>query len=134
MSALLTVGSVFAFIAAVIHLFIFFLESIAWSKPSTWKRFGITSQAEADTLRPMAFNQGFYNVFLAIGAGVGLIMIGSNTMRTGGIAIEIFALGSMLLASVVLVVSNPRLLRAAALQGAAPLLGIVFLGIALSSS
>jgi putative membrane protein len=133
MSALLTVGSVFAFIAAVIHLFIFFLESIAWSKPSTWKRFGITSQSEADTLRPMAFNQGLYNVFLAIGAGVGLIMIGSNTMRTGGIAIEIFALGSMLLASVVLVVSNPRLLRAAALQGAAPLLGIVFLGIALSS-
>ena len=37
----------------------------------------------------------------------------------------------MLLASIVLVSSNPRLLRAAMFQGLAPLLGIVFLVLAL---
>jgi putative membrane protein len=42
-----------------------------------------------------------------------------------------FALGSMVLAAVVLVTSNPKLLRAAFIQGAAPLLGLAFLTLSL---
>lgn len=129
--ALVIVGSVFVFLAAVIHLFIFFLESVVWSKPSTWKRFGLKTQAEADIVRPMAFNQGFYNVFLAIGAGTGLVMLGSQNWVQGGLAISIFACVSMVLAAVVLVLSSPKLWRAALVQGVAPLLGITFLLVAL---
>lgn len=122
-------GSAFVFIAALIHVLIFFLESVLWSKPSTWKRFGLKTQAEADTVKPMAFNQGFYNLFLAIGVGIGLIMIGGNI--AGGVPIALFAAGSMVAASLVLLISSPKLARAAIIQGAAPLLGIIFLVLAL---
>jgi putative membrane protein len=127
MDILVIVGSVFVFLAAVIHIVIFFMESILWSKPAVWKRFGLKTQQEADIVRPMAFNQGFYNVFLAIGAGVGLVMLGSAQWSQGGIAIAIFACASMVLAALVLITSSPKLARAAALQGVAPLVGIVFL-------
>jgi putative membrane protein len=125
------VGSVFVFLAAVIHLFIFALESVLWSRPSTWKLFGVRDERDAEVLRPMAYNQGFYNVFLAIGAGLGLVLLGTGFSREGGIAIAMFALGSMVLASVVLVTSNPKLVRAALIQGAAPLLGLLFLTLSL---
>jgi putative membrane protein len=127
----LVLGVIFAAVAALIHLAIFVLESVIWSRPSTWKRFGVRSQEDAEVLRPMAYNQGFYNVFLALGAGVGILMIGSESVRQGGIALTIFSLLSMVLASIVLVSSNPRLARAAMFQGLAPLLGIVFLVLAL---
>lgn len=127
MDIFVIIGSAFVFLAAVIHLVIFFMESILWSKPSVWKRFGLKTQQEADIVKPMAFNQGFYNVFLAIGAGIGLVMLGSASWAQGGIAIAIFACASMVLAALVLITSSPKLARAAALQGVAPLVGIVFL-------
>lgn len=128
---MLIAGSVFVFIAALIHLFIFFLESIAWSKPSTWKRFGLKTQAEADIVKPMAFNQGFYNVFLAVGAGLGLVLLGTG-LTQAGLALAIFACASMVAAALVLITSSPKLWRAGLIQGAAPLLGIVLLGVALA--
>ena len=67
------------------------------------------SQEDADVLRPMAYNQGFYNIFLALGVVVGILMIGSEAVRQGGIALTIFSLLSMLLASIVLVVVEPAL-------------------------
>lgn len=126
-TALIVIGSIFALLAAVIHVGIFFLESVLWSRPATWKRFGVRSQDDAETLRPMAYNQGFYNVFLALGAGAGVVMLASSNVPQAGLALTIFALLSMLLAALVLITSNPRLARAAALQGTAPLLGILFL-------
>lgn len=129
-TALVVTGSVFVVIAAAIHLLIFFAESVLWSKPTTWKRFGLKTQQDADTVKPMAFNQGFYNLFLAIGAGVGLIMLGSNACAQGGLVLSIFTTASMVLAAVVLMVSSPRLWRAALIQGVAPLLGIIFLALA----
>jgi putative membrane protein len=127
----LVLGSIFTAIAALIHLAIFVLESVLWSRPAVWKRFGVRSQDDADVMRPMAYNQGFYNVFLALGAAIGIVMIGSEGVQEAGIALAIFSLLSMLLASIVLVASNPRLLRAALIQGLAPLLGVVFLVLAL---
>lgn len=121
------IGSVFVFLAALIHLCIFALESVLWSRPATWRQFGVRDQRDAEVLRPMAYNQGFYNVFLALGAAVGLVLLGTGFSREGGIAIATFALASMVLAAVVLITSNPKMLRAALIQGAAPLVGLVFL-------
>ena len=126
-AAFAIIGSVLALLAALIHLYIFFLESVLWTRPSTMKTFGIRDAKDAEVLRPMAFNQGFYNVFLALGTGIGLVLLGTGFSREGGIAIAMFALGSMVLAAVVLVASNPKMLRAALIQGAAPLLALVFL-------
>lgn len=124
-------GSAFAILAALIHLWIFILESVLWSRPSTWRQFGVRDERDAEVLRPMAYNQGFYNGFLTLGVGVGLVLFGASFSREGGIAITMFALASMVLAAVVLITSNPKMARAALIQGAAPLLGLVFLVLAL---
>lgn len=129
----LVIGSIFVFIAAVVHLLFFFLESVAWSRPSTWRMFGVPSQEDADVLRFMAYNQGFYNVFLALGAGTGLVLIGSGASEQAGIGIAAFALLSMLLASIVLVTANRKLWQGALLQGLPPLIGLAFLAASLLS-
>ena len=122
---LVIVGSVFVFLAAVFHLYVFFLESITWRTPRTWKTFGISSQADADTIAPMALNQGFYNLFLAIGSGIGLILIPINFWA--GVGMIALATGSMFLAGVVLFISRPKSRVAALLQGVPPLIGLVLI-------
>lgn len=129
----LVVGAVFVSIAALIHVVIFVLESVLWSHPTTWKRFGLRSQEEADTVQPMAYNQGFYNVFLALGAGAGVVMMFWADVRPQGIALSIFVCLSMLLASVVLITSNPKLARAALTQGVAPLIALILLVLSLTT-
>ncbi len=130
----LIIGAIFVGIAGVIHVFIFLLESVLWNRPSTWKRFGLKTREEAETLRPMAFNQGFYNVFLALGAFAGLVMLLVGNLQQAGAALSIFVLLSMLLASIVLLFSNPKLARAAVTQGAAPLIGLIFLIVGITTA
>ena len=114
---------VFALLAALLHVYIFTMESITWTRPATWKRFGVTSQADADTTRPLAYNQGFYNLFLAAGAlaGTGAIALGHPAV---GWTLVFSSCGSMLLASIVLALSGRKYLRAAATQGTTPLLAV----------
>jgi len=129
---LLVLGVIFVAIAALIHIVIFALESVVWSRPATWKRFGLMSQESADTVLPMTYNQGFYNVFLALGAGAGIVMIAYASVQAQGIALSIFVLLNMLLASIVLITSNSKLARAAMTQGVAPLIGLIFLVLSLT--
>lgn len=128
--ALLVAGLVFVGLAALIHFYIFYLESIAWSKPRTWKTFGLRTQAEADTVRPMAYNQGYYNSFLAAGIIVGIVLIATPRLEQAGVALVLFSAASMVFAATVLITSSPKLARAAVLQGAAPLVGSVLLVLA----
>ena len=74
----------FAFLAAALHVFIFTMESVTWTRPATWKRFSIESQDHAEITRSLAYNQGFYNLFLAAGAltGIGLVVFGPAPRRT----------------------------------------------------
>ncbi len=115
-----------ALIAVAIHVFIFALESVLWAKPSTWRRFGVKSQRDADLMEAMAFNQGFYNLFLALAAVVGLLLLGWGN-PVAGKWVLLVSLASMVLASVVLLITDRRKWQAVLIQGAAPLLGIVFL-------
>ena len=127
----LILGLVFAGIAALIHVVIFRLESIVWSQPATWKRFGLRSQEDADVVKPMALNQGFYNLFLAIGAAVGLVLVATGSVDVGR-ALVLFATLSMVAAASVLIISNARLARAAVTQGAVPLVAVVLLLVSLA--
>lgn len=113
-------------IAAGIHVYIWVLESIRWTHPSTRKVFGVRSAADAETMRQMAFNQGFYNLFLALAVFVGIWVhsavdevVGSTLMVAGG--------AMMVLAALVLVISSRRLYQAALVQGLAPALGLLLL-------
>jgi putative membrane protein len=127
--ALLVIGSIFILLAAVFHLYVFFLESVTWTKPRTWKIFGITSQEEAETIRPMAFNQGFYNLFLGLGAGIGLVLL--RSIPAAGLALVFMGAGSMVFAALVLLLSSKTNRRSALIQGVPPLVGLVFIALAL---
>ncbi len=114
----------FASIAALLHVYIFTMESLTWTRPTTWKRFGVASQNDAETTRPLAYNQGFYNLFLAIGAFVGIVMVAVGRPMIGW-TLVFSCCGSMLLAALVLAASGRKYLRPAAIQGTTPLIAVV---------
>jgi putative membrane protein len=117
---------VLAGLAALVHVYIFVLESVRWSHPNVWRIFGLPSQEAADTTKPMAYNQGFYNLFLAIGAVIGVVIWAVNGVGdVAGRMLLLFSLGSMAAAALVLVTSGRKYLRPAAVQGTLPLIGLV---------
>ncbi len=116
---------VFVVLAGALHLLIFTMESVLFSRPQVWRRFLVRSQADAETVRPWAFNQGFYNLFLALGAIGGVVWSADR-----GTAVALFACGSMVLAGVVLVATDRRMLRAGAMQAVLPLVAIVLAAVA----
>ena len=67
----MSIVAVLAAAAALIHVWFFALESVLFSRPTVFRRFGLRSAEDAAIVRPMAFNQGFYNLFLALGIVVG---------------------------------------------------------------
>lgn len=137
-------AQVLAGIAALLHVFFFYLESIAWTKPSTWKTFGLASQEEAEVTKGLALNQGYYNLFLAIGVFVGIVVNASLPEGDGyyygddlpwwsssfawGPDVVTFALACMLGAALVLLISSKgKMARGAAIQGLAPLAALLIL-------
>ena len=121
---------VFAGLAALLHVYIFTMESLTWTTPRTRKVFGTTAE-EAETTKLLALNQGFYNLFLAIVTVVGIVAIALE--RNGiGAALVFTGVGSMLAAAVVLLASSPDKARAAVTQAAFPLVAVVLLVIALT--
>ena len=122
-------ATAFAALAALLHVYIFLMESVQWAQPRIWKRFGVPDQATADATKPMAYNQGFYNLFLAIGAIIGIVLFWAGDAGTvAGIAgrtLVLFSLGSMVAAALVLVTTGSKYVRAALIQGTLPLIGFV---------
>ncbi len=112
-------------VAALTHVGFFLLESVLWRRPSVWARFRMASQADADLISPMAFNQGFYNLFLALGALVGVWLARTSGDGAVGQGVALFACACMLGAGVVLVLSDRRFLPAALIQAAPPALAIL---------
>ena len=126
---MLGLSLVLAAVAAAIHVYIFVLESVLWTAPRGRATFGTTAE-EAAATKELAFNQGFYNLFLAIvtAVGIGLLATGEDA---AGAALVFAGAGSMVLAGVVLLVSSPSKARAALVQLTAPALAVVTLTISL---
>jgi putative membrane protein len=122
---MLIIALVFAGLAALIHVYIFVLEALRFDQPATWKVFGVPGAAEAELMKPWAYNQGFYNLFLAFGVVVGIVLTWVDEFHMAGLAVMLFACLSMVLAAVVLITSNRRMARAALVQGAFPLLSLI---------
>ncbi len=127
---MITAGLVFAILAALLHVYIFVMESLTWTSPRTRATFGTTPET-AEITKELAFNQGFYNLFLAIVTAVGVIVVFTGH-RAVGVALVFAGVGSMLAASVVLLSSSPDKARAAVTQGTFPLIAIVLLAIGLA--
>ena len=116
---------VFAGLAALLHVYIFVMESLTWMTPRTRAVFGTTAD-EAQITKMLAFNQGFYNLFLAIIAAVGISAIAMGHMAVGA-ALVFAGMGSMLAAAAVLIASSRDMTRSAIIQGVFPLIAIVLL-------
>ena len=112
-----------AIVAGAVHVLIFGMESLWWTTPAVRARFR-QSPEQAEATRLFAFNQGFYNLFLALGTFAGLAAVLTGHPRVGWTLVYwdcLFMLG----AGVVLAASAPQMRRGALIQGAAPLLFLV---------
>jgi putative membrane protein len=118
-------GLVFAGLAGLLHVYIFTMESLTWTSRRTRAAFGTTPE-EAETTKLLAFNQGFYNLFLAIVTGIGIVGVVVG-YRAVGAALVFAGVGSMAAAAVVLLASSPDKARAALTQGTFPVIAVVLL-------
>ncbi len=101
MTAVAATGTSFVGLAALLHVFFFLLESVWFEKPFAWKRFGVADQEKALIIKPWAYNQGFYNLFLALGAGLGLILYFVGN-APAGLTLVLFTTACMVLASIII--------------------------------
>ncbi len=115
----------FILVAGLIHIYIFLMESVFWGTPKINKAFGVTPE-QAEQNRLFAFNQGFYNLFLAVAALLGIVL---NVLdyKLVGQTLMAYAALSMLGAALVLLASNSKLFRPALIQGGPPLMALIFL-------
>lgn len=113
-----TLAAVFVGLAAALHVGFFVMESLVFTKPAVRRRFGLSAE-HAEVVRPMAYNQGFYNLFLAVGAIVGI--------ATSNVPVAAFACAVMAGAALVLITTDRKFLPAAAVQGLPPLVALVLL-------
>lgn len=60
---------------------------------------------DAETTRPLAFNQGSYNLFLAVAAFLGVVLVAVGA-QTAGVTLALAGTGMMLAAALVLVFSD----------------------------
>lgn len=103
----------FAWIAVLFHILFFYLESFA---PEILMK--KNPQDLNNTVKVLFFNQGFYNLCLALGLAFDL--------RRGRIGeLSKFCLVFMIIAAVVLLYSSPHLYRGAIAQGLPPILALL---------
>lgn len=125
---MILLGLILTGLAALIHVYIFYLESIAWTGPAARKVFGLPSREFAESTKGLAFNQGFYNLFLAVAIFLGLILMSAGN-TTVGLTLIFVGAGSMVAAGLALLLSDRSKTSAALKQLSLPALGILFLAI-----
>jgi putative membrane protein len=121
----LILALVLAGLAALLHLHIFWLESVAFAGPGR-KVFGLTAD-EAAVMAPWAYNQGFYNLFLAIGTFAGMALYAAD--HGAGLALVVAGAASMVGAATVLVTHDRARWQGALYQGTAPALTLLALAV-----
>ena len=124
-------GLALAGVAAAIHGYIFVMESLTWTSARTRATFG-TSPDEAAATKELAFNQGFYNLFLAVLVVLGIVLYAADR-RDVGLTLVVAGAGSMAAAGVVLLVSSPSKARAALVQLVPPALGVLAVVVGLTA-
>ncbi|HSX66227.1 DUF1304 domain-containing protein [Nocardioides sp.] len=125
---MLTAAAVFAALAGLLHVYIWAMESLVFTTKGR-KVFGLSAEEAANpSVQDLFYNQGFYNLFLAIGTltGAGITLADGCGVGT---ALIVFGTGSMLGAAIVLVTHNATMLRGAIVQGTFPLIALVLLAI-----
>ncbi len=110
--------------AGLLHVGFFVIESLLWRRPQAYRLFGVRSAQDAETMAFALFNQGFYNLFLALGTFVG-VALSTDVLVTGRHELLVFCGLFMVGAAVVLVATNRRLWRGALVQGGLPAVALL---------
>ncbi len=126
---MLTIGLVLAAVAALIHVYIFVLESLQWTGDAARRTFDIESPQVAEITKPLAYNQGFYNLFLAIEIALGIVLVIAD-QRAVGLTLVLVGTGSMVAAGLVLMLSDRSKTSAALKQLLPPFLAILAIVVA----
>lgn len=121
---MLIAAAVFTLVAAAVHFYFFALESLRWTAAETMEAYGITSPQDAEATQPLAYTQGFYNLFLGVGAVLGVLLIGVSN-PVAGLTLMSFSTACMALASVVLLAGKWHLGRIALIRGVPALLALL---------
>ena len=116
--------------AALFHVYVFALESLLWTTDRARRVFG-TTPADAQTTRVLAFNQGFYNMYLAGDIALGIVAYATTHTAVGATLVFVGA-GSMVAAGAVLIASQPSKARAGVLQAGPALVAIALLAVGLA--
>ncbi|HNA79640.1 MAG TPA: DUF1304 domain-containing protein [Turneriella sp.] len=113
---------------ALLHIVFFVFESLLWTTPTVRKIFR-QSEADAQTTRMLALNQGYYNLFLALTAIAGVVLMYRVDVPIAvSVAVLTVSLGSMVGAALVLLFSaGKKMIRGVLLQGLAPLVCLVLI-------
>ncbi len=118
-----TLATLFILLTAILHCLFFKLESIDFMSERTLKRFGLNTE-QGSIVRVWAFNQGFYNLFLALGLFFSLFLLHGKHPESGQILAG-FILLLISGAGAVLFISSPKKYVAAILQSLPALLGFL---------
>ncbi len=116
------VTQVFAILAGLFHVWAFVIESLLFRRPRA-QRILLGHDNVDPGVFVWAFNQGFYNLFVAAGAIGGVIAYHAG-QATAGRALTLYACAFMVGAGVVLVVSDRKLWRGALGQAVPPLIAL----------
>lgn len=127
---MIVAGLIFVAIAMLIHIYIFYLESIARESERARAVFGMGSVEEARTAESVVFGQGFYNLFLVLLTIIGVVtqVTGLNAAR---LTLALADTVSMLTTVAVLFITFAPHRTAASEQGTFPLLAVGSLGLGL---
>ena len=115
----------FAAFAGAIHVLFYLMESIFWRNPAVHSVFQVTNQADADLMAVYVENQGYYNLFLAIGMFAGLLLLQRHPTvgKTLIGYISLFMVG----AAAVLYFTIPAMITGVFVQGLLPAIVVLYL-------
>lgn len=121
----------FSIVTIAVHVVVFLAESVFWLKPLIYERVvekinapvGVDYYEQAQILEVLFLNQGFYNLFVALGGIAGFVLYRTGRQQAGITLIGyvcLFALG----AGLTLALSAATYI-AAMVQGLPPLLALL---------
>ena len=118
------ITKIFVSIAGLLHVVFFLMESVFFMNEKIYTRFRFETLEQAEIVQSFAYNQGWYNLFLAIAAFIGVF--GATKLKPNvANTLAMYACFSMLGAALVLITSSIEMARAAVIQGMPPLIAIV---------
>jgi putative membrane protein len=125
-----SISKILIAVAGLAHVLFFLVESVFFMNEKVFKVFGAADAEQAAILQTLAYNQGWYNLFLAIAAWLGLALIGRWKANVGE-TLAVYASLSMVGAGLILLFSTGKLLGTA-VQAGIPALALLIYFVSLS--